>query len=127
MLTSIRNKGIRVEDASGNFYLDASIDVNAHVGAPVAPTGNNTVGLAPDGAEILGNLESAEDRVQEGVKTGAVCPSLYTTYGYSGTAPVVGQWVVGTGTEKVKASATFGRCTVLAVDTTAMTVDVTFL
>lgn len=129
MYSTIRHTGIRIEDANASFYLNSTITSFADVGKPVSldATANFTVGISPDGADILGSLESFENRSQEGYNLGAVAPKLYCTFEYSGTAPVIGQYVVGDGTGKVKASLERGRALVEAVDTDAQTVSVNFM
>jgi hypothetical protein len=129
MYSVIRHKGIRIEDANATYFLNASITSHSDIAKPVSldATANFTIGLAADGAQILGALESYEDRTQEGYKAGAVAPLMYTTFEYSGTDPVIGQWVVGDGTGKVKASATIGRALVEGIDTTGKLVHVTFM
>lgn len=129
MYNVIRHKGIRVEDGNATYYLNNTITSHSDIGKPVSidPAEDFTVGLAGDGDHILGSLESFEERVQEGYSTGAVAPLKYETFEYSGTDPVRGQWVVGDGTGKVKASATISRALVEGVDTTNKLVHVTFL
>ena len=129
MFLEIRHTGIRNETSSATYYTNATITGQQHVGKPVSldPTANFTVGLAADGADILGYLESFEDRKQEGIKVGAVCPQIYANFEYSGADPVIGQWVVGDGTGKVKASAARARALVTAVDTANKMVSVTFM
>lgn len=129
MYSVIRHKGIRIEDANATYFLNTSITSHADIAKPVSldATANFTIGLAADGAQILGALESFEDRTQEGYKAGAVAPLMYTTFEYSGADPVIGQWVVGDGTGKVKASATIGRALVEGIDTVAKLVHVTFM
>lgn len=121
------HRGIRVEDLAGTFYLNDTL-TKEHVGAPVAldPSANFTVGLAGDDAEILGVLQSFEDRVLEGVKTGSVNPLISFKFPYTGTAPVPGNRVVGAGEGAVKvagAGAGFNT-SVVAVDTDAGTCEV---
>ena len=68
----LQHKGIRTESAAASFYLDASITGFADVGKPVSVTGDFTVGFGAADDEILGYLESYENREVEGVKMGAV-------------------------------------------------------
>lgn len=129
MYSVIRHNGIRMEDANATFFLNDTITSHDDVGSPVSldPSENFTVGLSPDGADILGALESFENRSQEGYNAGAVAPKLYTNFTYTGSAPVIGQWVVGAGDGKVKASATAGRALVEAVDESINQVSVLFV
>lgn len=129
MYSVIRHNGIRMEDANATFFLNSTITSHDDVGSPVSldPSENFTVGLSPDGADILGALESFENRSQEGYNAGAVAPKLYTNFTYTGAAPVIGQWVVGAGNGNVKASATAGRALVEAVDTSTQQVSVLFV
>lgn len=129
MYSVIRHNGIRMEDANATFFLNDTIKSHDDVGSPVSldPSENFTVGLSPDGADILGALESFENRSQEGYNAGAVAPKLYTNFTYTGSAPVIGQWVVGAGDGNVKASATAGRALVEAVDESINQVSVLFV
>lgn len=129
MYNNIRHQGIRTESANATYYLNDTVTSASDVGKPVSldATANFTVGLSPDGADILGSLESVEDRSQDGIKTGAVAPKLFTTFNYTGAAPVIGQWVVGAGNGLVKASPTQARALVEAVDTDNEEVSVTFM
>lgn len=124
------HRGIRVEDLSPSFFLNNTLANKDCVGWPVSidPTADFTVGVAGDGVEILGVLQSWEDRVQEGgIRTGSVNPLISFKFPYTGTAPVRGASVVGSATPgSVKAAgAGVGKnTTVTAVDTDAMTVEV---
>lgn len=126
------HRGIRVEDLAASFYLNSTLPNKECVGWPVAidPSADFTVGAAGDGVEILGVLQSWEDRVQEGgVRTGSVNPLISFKFEYEGTDPVRGGSVVGSAVPgKVKAAgAGAGKnTTVVAVDTTAKTVEVLF-
>ncbi|ASV43951.1 hypothetical protein [Pseudoalteromonas phage KB12-38] len=129
MYSVIRHTGIRMEDANATFYLNSTVTGQEHVGCPVSldPSANFTVGLSQDGEDILGALESFENRSQEGYNAGAVAPKLYTNFTYTGVAPEIGKWVVGAGNGEVKASATAGRALVEAVDTDTKEVSVLFV
>ena len=122
----LQHKGIRSESAAASFYLDASITGFADVGKPVSVTGDFTVGFGAADAEILGYLESFEDREVEGVKM--VTWHMCAEFEYAGTAPTVGGHVVSNGDGKVKvAGAGLGRNVVVtAVDTTNNMVSVIF-
>lgn len=88
----------------------------------------STVKLAGDGNPILGNLVSYENRVVEGIKIGTVAHKGCFKFEYTGTAPVVGDKVVGSATAgKVKTDNTNGSGRVVSVNTTAATVEVLFL
>lgn len=129
-LTQIRHQGIRTESASATFYLNSSITSIEDVGKPVSidPTADYTVGFVAD-ADVLGVLESYEDRTTEGVKTGAVNWHNCYEFEYSGTAPTRGGRVVSDGAGKVKAAgAGAGTNTrVVSVDTTNQVVSVIFV
>lgn len=80
------------------FVLDDSITINDCGKAVMQDTSAaNKVKLATAGAEILGRLETFEDRVVEGVKVGAVKLiggfELPTAEAYA--APAVGDALVG--------------------------------
>jgi hypothetical protein len=94
----LTHKGIRTEQAAATFELDASITENKDVGKLVSLKGNHLVGLADDGDVIFGYLESFEDRVAEGSKTGAVSWMLCGKATYVGTPPVVGAGLEGSAT-----------------------------
>lgn len=123
------HKGIRVEDLAGTFYLNSTLPNKECVGWPVSidATADFTVGAAADGVDIAGVLQSWEDRVQDGIKTGSVNPLISFKFDYEGTDPVRGGRVVGGPTPgKVKAAgAGVGLNTVvIAVNTTAKTCEV---
>lgn len=108
------------------FYLESSITA-ADKGKPVAldATANNTVKLAGDGDAILGKLETYEDRVQEGVKTGAVTIMGGVRFTYvTGDAVAVGESIVGAPAGEVKRTATANNTMVIAKNATDETVDV---
>jgi len=123
---TLTNHGIRTESAAGTFELGAGVDGFTKVGMPVSITGNNTVDLSADGAEIFGLLESYEDRGVEGATTGAVSWQVVTTFDYTGTAPAAGGRIVGAGAGAVKAAGTGAgmNTLVLSVNTTDSTVEV---
>lgn len=120
------HRGIRIEDLAATYYLNSTI-TQAHVGAAVSidPTADFTVGLV-DGGRIHGVLQSFEDRVLEGLKTGAVNPTIRFKFEYTGTAPTRGGHVVsnGAGGVKVAGAGAGTNATVVAVDTDAMTCEV---
>jgi hypothetical protein len=93
------------EDFTFTYYLDAAI-VAADVGKAVAldTTGTNKVKLTADNSPVFGRLESFEDRVQEGIKVGAVSRKFRSKLTKTGTV-VVGDTVTGSATAGiVKAS-----------------------
>lgn len=123
------HKGIRVEDLAGTFYLNSTLPNINCVGWPVAidASADFTVGAAGDGAEIFGVLQSWEDRVQDGIKTGSVNGLISFKFEYEGTAPTRGGRVVGSAVAgKVKAAGAGAglNTTVIAVDSVAKTVEV---
>lgn len=129
MLGTLTHNGIRTESAAATFVLDTSIVGQADVGKPVSfkATEDFTVQLNVVDAEIVGHLESFEDRSQsEGTILGAVSWHGCHVYAYTGTAPTRGGHVVCDASGGVKAAgATAGLQTlVTAVDTTASTCEV---
>lgn len=130
MFLGIKHQGIRTESASATFRLNATITGPEHVGKPVSvdPAQDFLVGLAADGAEVIGYLESYEDRVTEGEKVGAVNWHICTVFSYTGVAPTRGGSIVGAGAGNVKAAgAGEGKNTlVTAVDAANQLVSVTF-
>lgn len=125
----LTHKGIRTESAAATFELDSSITSHQNVGMPVAMTGNYQVGLGADGQEIIGFLESFEDRLVEGSKTGAVSWHLCQEFPYAPAAPPsVGGRVaaVGDGTVKAAGAGVGYNTLVTAVDTENQTCAVTF-
>lgn len=127
-IAKMSHRGIRNEESAATWYLGAGLTAIGDVGKPVAVTGNFTVDVAADGAEILGVLESFENRVQEGIKVGAVNWHNCAKFTYTGTDPVPGGRIVGAGGGNVKAAgAGAGLQTVVSsVDTVAKTVEVIF-
>lgn len=124
-LGQLTHKGIRTETASATFLIAAGV-TEEHIGKPMAITGNYEVGFGADGDAIVGFLESYEDRITEGAKTGAVNWHMCAEFEYSGTAPVAKDYAVCDGTGKVR-KATAGEaqnCLIVSVDTTAQTVAV---
>lgn len=138
-------RGIPQEDFEFTFNISGTV-VAADVGKPMTldTTADNTAKLAGDGDAIIGCLQSIENRVQEGIVVGTVAMKGCFKFLYTGTAPARGVKVVGSATDgKVKAGAvdtantTTGAITigtavlvphlVVAVDTTATSVDVLFL
>lgn len=109
------------------FYLNAAI-VAADVGKPVKlDSANNTVTLAADTDLIFGVLTTYENRVQEGVKTGAIGLKGGYRFTYkTADAVAVGESIVGAGSGEVKRTATANNTKVVAKNTTDQTVDVWF-
>lgn len=124
------HRGIRIEDLAATFYLNSTLPNKECVGWPVSidPTADFTVGVSGDNVEIHGVLQSWEDRVQEaGIRTGAVNPLISFKFPYEGAAPTRGGSVVGSavpGSVKAAAAGTGKNTVVVAVDTTAKTVEV---
>src|SRR3990167_4774955 len=92
-------------------YLISGTVVAADVGKAVAldTAAANTVKLAGADDVIFGRLETFEDRVQEGVKVGAVARKFKTKLPVQAAlagfnVPAVGDTVVGAGAGEVKAS-----------------------
>lgn len=109
-----------------NFYLASGLAVT-DVGTPVAldTSADNTVKKAADGDVIFGILQSFEDRVQEGVKTGSVhlMGGFRLTY-KSGDAVAKGDYVVSAGSGEVKTTVNPTNMQVIAKNATTGTVDV---
>ena len=126
---NVRHQGIRTESANASFYLNSTITSTSDIGKPVSldASANFTVGLSQDGEDILGFLESFENRSQEGYNCGAVAPKIYTDFTYTGPTPVIGQWVVGAGNGEVKGTIERSRALVEAVDVDNKLVSVTFM
>ena len=87
--------------------------------------------LAGDGDRVIGHLSTVEDRTVDGVLVGAVdLKGSYSMY-YTGTAPAIGEGVVGSATAGVLktsgAEAAAGQPIVLYVDATAETAEVLFV
>tara|TARA_X000001388_G_scaffold52616_5_gene38371 strand:+ start:8829 stop:9221 length:393 start_codon:yes stop_codon:yes gene_type:complete len=124
----LQHKGIRTESAAASFYLDTSITGYSDIGKPVSITDDFTVGFGADGAEIIGYLESYEDRITETVKMGGVSWHMCAEFTYTGTDPTAGSHVVADGAGNVKlAGAGAGLNTlVCAVDTTNKVVSIIF-
>jgi len=89
--------------------------------------GDYLVGLAGDGDQIVGYLESFEERKADGSKTGAVSWNICTEWPYTGTAPAAGDSVVGSatlGSVKTAVAPAGINTLVTAVDTTNLIVSV---
>lgn len=99
------------------------------VGLPMAQdtAAANRAKPAADGDLIIGILATYEDRVQEGIKTGAVMMKggFRLTY-KTADAVAIGDSVVSAGAGEVKTTATRNNTRVFAKDTTNRTVDVLF-
>lgn len=121
--------GFPVADFEFTWNLNAAITA-ADVGKAVSidTSAARTVKLAADTDAVMGILETFENRVQEGIKVGTVGLKGGCTLTYSGTAPALGAQIQGAGSGIVKALASGARYphTVVAVDTTALTVEVVF-
>jgi hypothetical protein len=77
--------------------------VAADVGKAMSMDGANQVKLAADNDVIVGRLESVEDRVQEGIKVGAVAfTGCFRLPVKSGETVVVGGGVQGAGSGEIK-------------------------
>jgi hypothetical protein len=84
------------EDFTFTYYLKSTITA-ADVGKAVTidTTARNAVKLAGAGDPVFGRLETFEDRVQEGMKVGAVSRKFRSKLPTTGTAPAIGDHVVG--------------------------------
>lgn len=136
---------IHVEAFHFAFNLASAITA-ADVGKAVAidTSTARTVKLAGDGDVILGRLETVEDRTVEGIKIGTVALKGALKVPYkTGETMALGGMVVGAGSGEVKPLAAVtvnegGSATVtvpvsapvnrvVAIDTTAKTVEVLFI
>lgn len=124
---TLTHKGIRTESAAATFMLDAGLTKD-DIGLPVAMVGNMTVGKGADGNEIVGFLESFEDRTVEGTVLGAVTWHMCADFEYSGTDPTAGQHAVcdGTGKVRISAASEAKNALITNVDTTNKIVSVIF-
>lgn len=121
-------RGLHQEEFNYVFNLASAI-VAADVGKAVTldTSAANTVKLAGDGDPIIGYLESVEDRTVEGISVGTVATKGVYKFTYTGTAPSVGDTVVGSATAgavKDSAASNMHINYVVAVDATNTTVDV---
>lgn len=106
---AIIGQGVSLEGMTHNdfhypFLLAAAV-VAADVGKPMAVdvTAPNTLKVAADGEQILGRLETFEDRTIEGIKVGAVSIRGGWSFPITGTV-AVGDTVVGAGGGNVRAA-----------------------
>ena len=124
-------RGIPVDTFDFTWNLNSAI-VAADVGKALSidTTAANTLKLAADTDAVIGWLTSYENRVQEGIKVGTASLKGCTDFTYSSTAPTVGGQIQGAGAGVVKtltgSNARFDHV-VVAVNTTALTVDVLFI
>lgn len=120
----ISHVGIVQEAFHLPFYLEASITA-ADVGKAVTldSTAANTVKIAGDGDQIIGRLETFENRSVEGVVVGAVATRGGWTFTKSG-AVNVGDTVVGAPNGEVKAAAAADYSDNMVVESGATTVVV---
>lgn len=122
-------KNIHVEDFAFAFYLNSAI-TSADIGKAVTQdtSAAMTMKLAGDGDVILGMLDTFEDRGD--FKTGAVQLKGGFALPYTGTAPDIGDGVVGSAATAgavvgTAAAATAGQPRVFQVNTDAGEVEVT--
>ncbi len=109
---------------SPQMYLDASVTRN-DIGKPMSISASETVIVAPNGARIYGVLETYEDRLNEGVKAGAVRIVGFAKFTYeTGDAVTFGDSVLGSTTAGKVKKGTDAANKVAAIDTTNKTVTV---
>lgn len=110
------------------FLLNAAI-VPADVGKLVKlDSANNTVTLAADTNVAFGVLMSYENRIQEGIKTGAVAITGGFRFTYvTDDAVAVGESIVAAPAGEVKRTATPNNTRVIAKNVSDQSVDVWFL
>lgn len=94
------------EDFTFTYYLKSTI-TSADVGKAVAldATATNAVKLAGDNDPVFGRLETFEDRVQEGIKVGAISRKFRSKLPTTGTV-AVGDTVTGSATAGVVKAST---------------------
>ena len=130
-------KGLIAEDFSYTWNISGTNGVNPMTSIPVGvyvamsqdTAANNTAKVANSlNALIIGALRSYENRVQEGIVTGAIAHKGVFTFAYTGTAPTRGQSVAASATagKVVAVTNTGANNLVVEVDTTAQTVTVKF-
>lgn len=81
------------------WVLAAGI-TRADIGKAMAqdPSAPNQAKLAGDNEDIIGFLESYENRVQENIVVGAICHKFSESLPYVGTVPAIGDQVCGSAT-----------------------------
>lgn len=122
-------RGIRDENYVYTFNITGTVTA-ADVGKAVTQdtSAANSAKLTTDASVILGSLASYENRVQEGIKVGAVARKGVFVWAYTGTAPALGNGVVGSataGSVKDAGAAVVGNI-VVQVDTVNKLVTVVF-
>lgn len=121
-------RGLFSEDFSYTWLITGTGGVAP--GYPCAMTQDtaaaNSAKVTADGSIVLGALRSYENRIQEGIVTGAIGHKGNFVFKYTGTAPVIGNAVVGSATAgKVKDSGAVSAYNrVVEVDQTATEVTV---
>lgn len=92
-------RGFYIEKTLLTWVLAAGI-TRADVGKAMAqdPTAPNQAKLAGDNDEIIGRLESVENRLQEGILVGTIAHQFGASLPYAGTVPAIGTQVVGSAT-----------------------------
>lgn len=129
---NISFKNIHVEEFSFAFYLEAStLETDIGKAVTIDDSAPRTVKLAGAGDRVIGHLSTVEDRTVEGVLVGAVDLKGSYSMAYTGTAPAIGEGVVGSATAGVLATsgaaAAAGQPIVLYVDTVNETVEALFV
>jgi hypothetical protein len=116
--------GYSFEDDMLTFNLASGI-VAADVGKAVSvdTSAANTVKLAGDGDEIIGRLETVENRTQEGSLVGAVALRFMQLLPIkSGETVAIGDALIGAGAGEVKAQPTAVVLTDSGTDTVSVAV-----
>jgi hypothetical protein len=112
------------QETKVTFYLNSAI-VQADVGKAVKVSAANTVNLLAEDDLIFGVLTTFENRVQEGVKTGAVGLKGGYRFTYeTGDTVAVGDSIVAAPAGEVKKAGAANNTKVIAVNATDRTVDV---
>lgn len=132
-MANLASGGVTVVGIGTNLLIPSLLlttgSAATDVGLPISQdtTAANRGKPAADGDLILGILQSYEDRVQEGIKMGAVAMKGGFRLQYkSGDAVAIGDSVVSAGGGEVKTTATRNNTRVFSKDATNLTVDVLF-
>jgi hypothetical protein len=116
MTAGVNSSNILVDAWQMPFNLASAI-VAADVGKAVSidTTAAFTVKLAADNDEIIGRLETFEDRTVEGLKTGTVAMQGIMVFPTVVTVPALGDNVAGGGSGQVKTATAPGTATAAAL------------
>ena len=126
-MANLTLKNLHVENFAFAFYLETSVTEDDIGKAVTADTSANmTMKLAGDGDVVMGFLDTFEDRGD--FKIGAVQLKGGFAFKYEGTAPTLGNGIVGSATaglvKDTGAAATAGQPIIFNVDTAKSEVEV---